>query len=113
MAAKRPDFEREMELAGLEPATSWVQSRIGGSRAISDSYESALFAGTSRLPRSRAKPRFHLRPREAGLHMGCNRRCRNQQQRMKGARIDAHTSRGIVENDLPVQVGAESVNGVR
>jgi hypothetical protein len=27
MAAKRPDFEREMELAGLEPATSWVRSR--------------------------------------------------------------------------------------
>jgi hypothetical protein len=27
MAAKRPDFERKMELAGLEPATSWVRSR--------------------------------------------------------------------------------------
>jgi hypothetical protein len=28
MAAKRPNFEREMELAGLESATSWVRSRI-------------------------------------------------------------------------------------
>jgi hypothetical protein len=33
-----------------------------------------------------AKPRFHPSPRAAGLHMGCNRRCRNQQQRMDGAR---------------------------
>jgi hypothetical protein len=34
LAAKRPDFEREMELAGLEPATSWVRSVRGRSRPV-------------------------------------------------------------------------------
>jgi hypothetical protein len=59
-----------------------IQNRAVPERSL---FPTDMCAGALRLPCSRAKPRFHPPPRPAGLHMGCNRRCRNQLRPMEGA----------------------------
>jgi hypothetical protein len=73
-----------MELAGLEPATSWVRSRIRGFRARPRFPRIGLFAGLFSILDEVDIPAFHPSRCTAGLHMGCNRRCRNQQRLIYG-----------------------------
>src|SRR6266508_4788972 len=68
-----------MELAGLEPATSWVRSKMGGFLARPPFPRKTQFAGLL-FSRSGASPRdHHPCASAAGLHMGCKVRCLDKQ----------------------------------
>src|SRR6266511_1285372 len=70
-----PDLQhkRLMELAGLEPATSWVRSRIARLRPEPALPGKSLVAGLSFTASPGPIIVFHPPARMAGLHMGCKR----------------------------------------
>ena len=73
------DFATEVELAGLEPATSWVRSRIRRFQFGPRPTRISSFAGRFASPGARRTARFHPSLWTAGLHMGCRFCCLQKQ----------------------------------
>jgi len=81
-----------MELAGLEPATSWVRCKIRALRACRGFHGLAFVQAFFRLG-PRFSPDFHSSTCMCGLHMGCSRRCRNEQRAHAFATVDDFITR--------------------